>query len=399
VRRSQLHTTPDPERILIIRPSALGDVCRSVPVLASLRRRYPEARIDWLVQDSFAPAIAAHPALTGVIRFPRSKLRLRHLLTPDGAETLTGLLRQLREPRYDLVFDCQGLLRSGFFAWCTRARRRVGYANAAEMGWLGVKQRVRVPREMHTVDRMLALVEAFGVEAVRDTRLYTMPSDRMGVPSELLDQPYIVLAPTSRWPGKRWPPQRFAEAATAVLGSGLASWVVLVGSASEREQCQPLTELARREPRIVDLIGQTDVGRLMAVIEQSSLVVANDSAALHMAVGFDRPLVALYGPTRTELVGPYRRESDVIHGAPMSSNLSHKDEDSGARAMASIQTSAVIEAALARLAAAKEARAHAGRRNTATDPFAAATAQAAPSHPPLALARDRRPGPPGLGPG
>jgi len=376
VPRPQDPITSDPDRMLIIRPSALGDVCRTVPVLASLRRRFPAARIDWLVQDTFAPAVAAHPALTSVVRFPRAKLRLKQLVTPDGLERLTGLIGQLRKARYDVVYDCQGLMRSGFFAWSTRARRRVGYANAAELGWLGVNQRVPVPRHMHTVDRMLALVEATGVQAVRDMRLYTMPSDRMGVPTELLDQPYVVLAPTSRWPGKRWPPDRFAELATAILGSGLASWIVLVGSISEREQCQPLTELARREPRIVDLIGQTDVGRLMAVIERSALVVANDSAALHMAVGFDRPFVGLYGPTRTELVGPYQREQDVIHGAPDASDLSHKNEPTAAQAMASIQTATVIEAALSRLAAI----APLGNGRPASSD--------GPAQPPLALARD-----------
>lgn len=380
--RPQDPITSDPERILIIRPSALGDVCRSVPVLASLRRRFPAARIDWLVQDTFAPAIAAHPALTNVIRFPRAQLRLKHLLTPEGVEKLAGLLRQMRRPRYDVVFDCQGLLRSGFFAWSTRARRRVGYANAAELGWLGVNQRVPVPRQMHAVDRMLALVEATGTPAVRDMRLYTMLSDRMGVPAEILDQPYAVLAPTSRWPGKRWPPERFAEVATAILGSGFASRVVLVGSASEREQCQPLTELARREPRIVDLIGQTDVGRLMAVIERSALVVANDSAALHMAVGFERPLVALYGPTRTELVGPYHREQDVIHGAPLASNLSHKDEPTAAQAMASITASTVIDAVLSRLAGAVL------HRHGSPAGVGRPASQEEPAQPPLVLIRD-----------
>ncbi len=379
--RPQDPITGDPDRILIIRPSALGDVCRSVPVLASLRRRFPAARIDWLVQDTFAPAIAAHPALTNVVRFPRSKLRLKHLMTPDGLERLAGLLGQVRKARYDVVYDCQGLMRSGFFAWSTRARRRVGYANAAELGWMGVNQRVPVPRQMHAVDRMLALVEATGVPAVRDMRLFTMPGDRMGVPPELLDQPYVVLAPTSRWPGKRWPPDRFAELATAILSSGLAAWIVIVGSISEREQCQPLTELARREPRIVDLIGQTDVGRLMAIIERSALVVANDSAALHMAVGFDRPFVGLYGPTRTELVGPYQREQDVIHGAPDASDLSHKDEHTGAQAMASIQTATVIEAALSRLA---------GISPSANGRPAGAYG---PAPTPLALARDHA-GPP-----
>jgi ADP-heptose:LPS heptosyltransferase len=99
---------PDPSRILIIRPSALGDVCRTVPVLASLRRAWPQARIDWLVQDTFMDAIWYHPALTAAVPFPRAglsadvkRLRLGRVLGWMG--------RTLREPGYDLVLDCQGL--------------------------------------------------------------------------------------------------------------------------------------------------------------------------------------------------------------------------------------------------------------------------------------------------
>ena len=62
-----------PQRILIIRPSALGDVCRSVPVLCSLRGAFPAARIDWLVQDTFADAVSAHPALSNIVTFERAR--------------------------------------------------------------------------------------------------------------------------------------------------------------------------------------------------------------------------------------------------------------------------------------------------------------------------------------
>lgn len=339
----------DPERILIVRPSALGDVCRTVPVLVSLRRRFPDAQIDWLVQDAFAPAIAGHPDLSRVIRFPRSKLKRANLTKWAWWSTLNGLIRELRGPRYQLVIDCQGLLRSGLCTWVTRAKHRVGYANAAEHAWIGYSDRIDVDRKMHAVDRMLALVESLGIEPIRDLRLHTLPGDRMGIDPRLLKTPYAVMAPTSRWSGKRWPIDRFVTLAQSLLDDGRLGALAIVASANERSQCGPLLDLARGDPRVIDLVGHTDVGRLMAVIERSSLVIANDSAALHMAVGFNRPMIGLYGPTRTELVGPYRRDSDVIHGAPGARDLSHKDEAGGAAAMASISVETVIAAAMSRL--------------------------------------------------
>src|SRR6266550_79225 len=97
----------DPERILIVRPSALGDVCRTVPVLASLKQGFPNAAIDWLVQDSFADAVRAHPDLNAVIEFPRTRFAAwwRPSVAADVARWLHGLGRA----KYDLVLDCQGL--------------------------------------------------------------------------------------------------------------------------------------------------------------------------------------------------------------------------------------------------------------------------------------------------
>src|SRR5690349_568234 len=124
----------DPQRILIVRPSALGDVCRTVPVLVSLRSGFPRAKIDWLLQDTFADAVRAHPGLNSVIEFPRA--RFAAWWRPSVAADLARWLRGLSRTGYDLVLDCQGLARSGFFSWCTRSARRVGYGDAAELSWL-----------------------------------------------------------------------------------------------------------------------------------------------------------------------------------------------------------------------------------------------------------------------
>ncbi|MBL0926277.1 MAG: glycosyltransferase family 9 protein [Phycisphaerales bacterium] len=359
------------DRILIIRPSALGDVCRTVPVLVSLRRAWPAARIDWLVNDSFAPAVAAHPDLLAhggrALPFPRTGVAVGKLLraTREGTEArrrLRAFRQELRDGRYDLVVDCQGLARSGVFAWWTGAPMRVGYSargGARELAWLGVNRRVDVPAEMHTVDRMLALVEGLGINPVRppDLRLHTAPADREAVQAGRLDPRlaggarFAVIAPGAKWAGKRWPADRFAALIRAMLAeSGTLDAVAVVGTKDERGQCQPVLDLARRDRRVVDLMGRTSVGVLMAAIERARLVVANDSAAVHMAVGFGRPLVALYGPTRIDLVGPYGRSADVLQPRGVATGRAlHKDQQAGAAAMLRIEVATVIEAAAARL--------------------------------------------------
>lgn len=331
-----------PSKILLIRPSALGDVCRSVPLAVSLKRAFPGASLHWLVNEHFADAVRAHPCVDHVVRFPRKALG-----SSSSAGRLTPALiwmnTHLREPRYDLVVDAQGLARSGLFSFWTRAPRRIGFADARELGWLGYTERHRVDAA-HTVDRMLGLLRSAGIEPVPDLSLTAPPEDRAALENdpELSASRYALLAPTSRWPGKLWPAERFAALAESLLDRGYER-VVFVGAKHERDQVAPLSQLAARQPRIIDRLGSTSVGGLMALIERSALVVANDSAALHIAVGFQRPLIALFGPTRIELVGPYARQSDVLQVLKPGDVMNHKDAEAGRSMMERISLEMVLQ--------------------------------------------------------
>ncbi|MCA9287412.1 MAG: glycosyltransferase family 9 protein [Phycisphaerales bacterium] len=337
----------DFRRILLIRPSALGDVCRSVPVLTSLRAAFPNARIDWLVQDSFAAAIEHHPALDNTVRFPRRPFAGG--LTPPKAAAFFEWAARLGEPGYDLVVDAQGLARSGLLAWMTGAACRIGEASAREGAPLLYTRRVPIPAGWHTVDRMLGIACAgLGIAPVVDMRLHTDEASRARAADLVGSRDrYVLLAPTSRWASKRWPADRFAALAQRLLDSAAVS-IVVVGGRDERDQCGPVLELAARDKRVVDLVGQTDVATLMALVERAALVVANDSAALHMGVGFERPCVALFGPTRVDLVGPYRREHDVIQHLERGDEIDHK-RDAGAAIMDRIGVDEVESACVARL--------------------------------------------------
>lgn len=343
----------DPDDILIIRPSALGDVCRSVPVLSSLKRRYPRAGIDWLVQDAFAPAIRHHPDLRRAIPFPRDKMARDLLRGKPGS--LVSFVRTLRRPRYGLVVDAQGLFRSGFFSFVTGAPIRVGDRSARESGWIFSTRSVRTDPRTHTVDRMLEIAKAAGARPEPDLRLHTGSGQR-GEAERLLSaslgrharQGPIVLAPTARWAAKRWPAERFLELARHLLAS-TPHPIVVVGGPGERTQCAPLLRLCRSEARAADLVGKTGVGGLLGVIERARLVVANDSAALHMAVGLERGIVGLFGPTDVARVGPYGRAGDVLQH-PDPDRMDHK-LDQNAVVMRQISVREVIDACHRRLGA------------------------------------------------
>jgi ADP-heptose:LPS heptosyltransferase len=234
----------------------------------------------------------------------------------------------------------------------THAPRRIGFDNAAELGWLGLTERIHAPRNMHAVDRMLMLAEAAGAKPVYDVRLYTAPADRDWLAahpsfSHTSEGGYAVIAPTTRWTGKQWPMDRFADLTRRLLAGEVPGVrrVAIVGSPAEREQCAALLAPFARDQRILDLVGHTTVGQLLALIEKCSLLVGCDSAAVHMAVGFERPFVALYGPTRVERVGPYGRTSHVVQRLIPGDSRDHKDDEAGQILMRRITVEDVLDCA------------------------------------------------------
>jgi ADP-heptose:LPS heptosyltransferase len=284
--------------------------------MASLRKAYPEASIDWVVQVEFREAIESHPALNKAILFPRKRFS-SWWRNPRIARELWRWLGEIRRARYDLVLDCQGLFRSGVISFFSRAPKRLVRRSARELAWLGSNVRIAESECEHTVDQMMTLIEALAIDPIPDMRLYSAQTDRdwwtdCRSSHDREGGTYAVIAPTSRWSTKRWPVERFLEVVPGLVERGF-SFFVLLGGPGEETQVLPLTkQLPESDSNMIDLVGSTSVGQSMAIIEQSGLVIANDSALLHMAVGFERKSVALFGPTEPAKVEPYGMPGSVL---------------------------------------------------------------------------------------
>lgn len=351
-----MYPVPVPRRMLIIRLSALGDIIRTLPGLTALRRAFPHAQIDWLINEGFEDAIRHHPALSNVITFPRrtlaASLRRGHLTEP-----LDWARHTLTAANYNLVIDYQGLLKSGVLAFATDAERRVGFADAREGAWLGYTERAGVEggRGRHHVERVMTLTSAaVGAEvpppSLEDLRAYPGAEAEIAFERDvaLSGKRYVLLSPTTKGQGRAWPMERFAQLASALLarqGELRIDAVVVTGLESERGLCTPLLQV----PGITDRIGATGIGGLMCMVQHAALVVCNDSAAMHMAVAFDRPLIALFGPTDVGHAGPYQRPRDVITHKQPGEQVRHRDVGAASAFMRRITVDEVIAASVARL--------------------------------------------------
>src|SRR3954451_9459682 len=201
-----------PQRILIIKPSAIGDIVHALPVLARLKKRWPAAQGSWLVTPACAGLLEGHPLLSEVILFDRKRFgnAWRH---PKLAMELRRFTRSLRHRKFDMVIDLQGLIRSGWLAKKTGAPVRVGFANARELAWMFYTHRVPIDTmEQHAISRYLKLAHFIGCdEGGVEFPFATSDADRQDAQALLGDvQQFAVLMPGTNWPTKRWPVEKFA---------------------------------------------------------------------------------------------------------------------------------------------------------------------------------------------
>ncbi len=323
------------KRILLIKPSAFGDVLHTIPVLVKLRERYPQARIDWLITPENSDIVRCHPALSNVVLFPRKDLE-RIGRSWSATAGFFRLLYQLWDTRYDLVIDMHGQFRSAVLTLATGAGVRIGFdrpqgqketdrhrpAEAYRHGWTGAREGSwlaythRIPiltLDVHAVDRYLWLGPLLGLsDGPPDFRIHVPPECEPSV-AELLaacglsSRPFAALFPGTIWPTKHWQVEGFADVARHLLRTGRP--VVLCGGPADRERSRLVAQAC---PGVVDLTGQTTIGEIVALVRRAEVCVTNDSGPMHLAVALDRPVVSVFGPTDAVWIGPYGRPNAVV---------------------------------------------------------------------------------------
>lgn len=307
------------DRILLIKPSSLGDIIHALPVLHGLRVRFPNARIDWLIGSSFAPLLSGHPDVDELILFDRRRFG-RVGTSLSVTRQFMEFVSALRRRRYDMVVDLQGLFRTGFLAWAGGAAVRIGFDDAREGARLFYTHKTsRAPENTHAVDRNYQVAELLGFEHV-PIRFDLNMTDGLRAEARALlrcaghqaKDRFVAVVPGARWETKMWASDRFAETMDE-LQSGGDLRCVLLGSPDEAALCERIFHGCRLRP--INLTGRTTLGQLAAVIELADVVLCHDSAPMHLAVALRRPLVCLIGPTNPDRTGPYRRSRDVVRVA------------------------------------------------------------------------------------
>lgn len=275
-------------RILVIKPSSLGDIVHGLVAAETIRAARPDIRIDWVVRDIFAPVVRACPTVDRTYVFERR----------GGLAGFMKLVKEIRTTRYDVVLDMQGLARSALIARFARAGRRIGRADAREgAGLLIPSHAVLPPPPSHAIDKLLGFLPPLGIAADRPGVPafpgLALPPAAAAVPAKRA----FVLFPDSRRPEKEWP--HFAKLTALLLERDSDTVVIWAGRATLAPDPAWPTD------RFLDLSRKTTLPEAIALIGHAAIAVCNDSGPMHIAAAVGTPVVALFGPTDPRLYGPY----------------------------------------------------------------------------------------------
>lgn len=303
------------ERILIVRMGSLGDIVHTLPAAATLKRAFPKAEIDWVVERHWMPLLERNPHLAQL--HPVETRTWRRRLAEAGTwRSLLESIGKLRSRRYDCALDFQGLVKSAAVARLSGAAAVLGFDRAElREGFSSLFYTARVPppanrRPAHVVERNLALAAAVGaVEPVLEFCCCPAPEDvaRMRAATGGLGR-YVVVNPSAGWDAKRWPEEAYAALVERITGELRLPVVINCGPGEERMAGRLVELAARARP----LLLRSSVGELMALVREAALLVGGDTGPLHLAAACGTPVVAIFGPTDPGRNGPFGAVCRVV---------------------------------------------------------------------------------------
>lgn len=310
------HINCSGKRILIIKPSSLGDIVHTLPVAHAVKRCFPDCSVGWIVQKPFAPLLQADDSIDTVhpIRIPSTSDPLadrRAWLKAVKAtvSTLQNLRREFQHKPYDLILDLHASFRSGLLGRTNPGGRKVGFSRAKELNTFFQEHLINIPETTaHAQDKNLLFCAYLGIKvADEDFHLCTGEEDRRAVHQFLHSQmaddisPLVYANPAARWQSKFWPIEHWAALTDHLQKQGIA--VVFGGSPQDTEYIASITRLMKTDPIIA--AGRLTLPQSAALIQHASLYIGLDSGPMHIAALARTPVIALFGPTHPSRVGPY----------------------------------------------------------------------------------------------
>jgi 3-deoxy-D-manno-octulosonic-acid transferase/heptosyltransferase-1 len=303
----------------MIKLSAIGDVIHTLPALAALRKKFPDAHITWVIEEVAADLIMDHPALDRVI-ISRRKSWLNDLKTGRfgrPVKEFIGFVQTLRDRPYDLVIDFHGLFKSAVIVLLSGGRRKLGYDSMQELSGLFYSEKIPEDMKKHAVDRYLDFLRYLGADVEAPEFSIPIGKDRQTRAARLLQaegidigKPFVAVSPVALWETKLWSNHQFAWLCDRIIRD---MKVPVVFTGSEEKAMEGIQSFMAMPS--VNLAGRTTLRDLTCLYREAALLITTDSGPMHLAAAVGTPVVALFGPTDPLRTGPYGEGHRVVRKA------------------------------------------------------------------------------------
>lgn len=303
---------PDDAKFLIVKTSALGDIIQAFDALSFLRSRCPLATIDWVVEERFLSIVKAHPQVTHAIPIDIKSLSKRWKAMSFWRD-LFSAFKKMRATRYDVVFDLQGNCKSGLITFLSRARIKVGFGRLSVREWPNIfatKIRFEIPRGENIRHQYVFLMQKFfreenpyishGVIFRTSEEDVRRIQDILSAP-QLKNQTRVMVCPGSQWVNKELPLNTLTAFLELIHRASRVSFLLVWGNEREKMVCDLIQSHFLDSSAVVERLDLPALQNLMGSVD---VVIAVDSAPLHLCATTRTPSFAVFGPTRPEVFNP-----------------------------------------------------------------------------------------------
>ncbi len=291
------------KKILIIKPSALGDIVHSLPFLSVLKDTFPQAEIDWVVAHGLHKFLEGHPMIDKLWVIKKDQWKkignLKYTL-----KEIYELKKGLENARYDVSIDLSGLLRSGIITRFSKAAIRLGFSNSDEGSPFFYTHKIYGDMNIHAIDRYLDIAKFMGCSVKK----IQYPFAPYALDNEIADQlpeKFIIMCPSAGKPANRWHAEKFGK-----LAAKLDLPTIVIAGASETDIADNV--VLNSNGKAISLAGKTSLKGLIALISKATCFVCNDTGPMHIAAALDIPVYAIFGPANPIRTGPYGTIHTVI---------------------------------------------------------------------------------------
>lgn len=291
-----------PASLCILRLSAIGDCVNTVAVVQAIQRQWPETAITWIMGKVEATLLGDLPGVEVLVYDKR-----------EGWQGYRRIWRQLAGRRFDALLHMQAALRASLLSIGIRARYRLGFCRdrAADGQWLFTNHRVPAPAGWHVLDNLMGFAAELGITDLQARwDIPTSPQDDGWAQQQLGQQPTLLLSPSASKASRNWTVEGYAGLIAHARQCGLQ--VALCGGpgASERQLGEAICTACPTPP--LNLIGNTNLKQLLALMKQARIVVSPDSGPAHMANAAGVPVLGLYADQTPRRTGPYRWQAQAV---------------------------------------------------------------------------------------